>query len=93
MSYWVYILTNKTHSTLYVGVTNNLQRRVYEHKHDLVPGFTSRYRLKKLVFAEEAPDPVSAIDREKQIKRWRREKKNRLIESINPGWEEIDVSG
>lgn len=89
MSYWVYILTNHSNTTLYVGVTGNIERRIYEHKSHAVPGFTSRYRLTKLVYAEEAADPASAIAREKQIKRWRRAKKNWLVERVNPGWDEI----
>jgi putative endonuclease len=89
MSYWVYILTNCSRSTLYVGVTNNIERRVFEHKHHLVKGFTSKYRITRLVYAEEAEDAMSAIQREKQIKGWTRARKNELVESMNPGWVEI----
>ncbi|XOV89501.1 MAG: GIY-YIG nuclease family protein [Pseudomonadota bacterium] len=89
MSFWVYILTNKTHSTLYVGVTNNIQRRLFEHRSNRISSFTSKYRTYKLVFAEETTDASSAISREKQIKRWRREKKIALIERLNPGWEDL----
>ncbi|MEX2488539.1 MAG: GIY-YIG nuclease family protein, partial [Pseudomonadales bacterium] len=75
MSYWVYIITNQNHSTLYIGVTNNLLRRINEHKNGDIRGFSAKYRLKKLIYAEETNDVMSAIEREKQIKRWRREKK------------------
>ena len=90
-TYWVYILTNRTNRVLYVGVTGNLHERLSAHKSLSVPGFTSRYRATKLVYVEEAGDPASAIAREKQVKRWRREKKVALIESLNPGWEELEL--
>ena len=89
--YWVYILTNKNHTTLYVGVTNNIQRRLAEHISGELKGFSSKYQLTKLVFAESAEDVWDAIAREKQIKRWRREKKVALIESMNPKWLAIPV--
>jgi putative endonuclease len=76
--------------TLYTGVTNDLQRRVYEHKHKLTPGFTSRYNIDKLVFFESTSDIHSAIAREKQIKGWTRAKKIALIEQTNRGW--LDLS-
>jgi putative endonuclease len=75
--------------TLYVGVTNDLERRVYEHKQKLVPGFTARYRIDRLVFFEATPNVRSAIEREKQIKSWRRSKKIALIERDNPLWEDL----
>ena len=75
--------------TLYTGVTNDLERRVYEHKHHLVPGFTSRYGLTRLVYFEETSDVLAAITREKQIKGWLRRKKLALIESQNPEWEDL----
>jgi putative endonuclease len=75
--------------TLYTGITNNLRRRVYEHKQGLVPGFTARYKVTKLVYFESTRNPLAAIAREKQIKAWRREKKIALIESANPGWEAL----
>ncbi|RKY24845.1 MAG: GIY-YIG nuclease family protein [Planctomycetota bacterium] len=75
--------------TLYVGVTNNIKRRVYEHKNHLIPGFTDRYNVVRLLYVETTTDPVSAIKREKQIKRWRREKKVKLIDSLNPEWNDI----
>ena len=86
--YFVYMMTNASR-TLYVGVTNNLERRVSEHKQKLVPGFTSRYNITRLVYAETYPDPRSAIAREKQIKGWRRSKKVALIEAANPTWQDL----
>jgi len=86
--FYVYIMTNRSR-TLYAGVTNNLQRRVYEHKHKLVPGFTSKYNISQLVYFEVTSDVHSAIAREKQIKGWLRAKKIDLIESVNPGWVDL----
>jgi len=86
--YCVYILASRS-GTLYVGVTNNLLRRVYEHKHKLVPGFTKRYNIDRLVYYEATPDVRAAIAREKQIKPWRREKKVALIESKNRDWHDL----
>ena len=88
--YYVYILTNRTRR-LYVGVTNDLLRRVYEHKQKLVPGFTSKYNIAWLVHYETASDIHSAISREKQIKAWRREKKLALVETTNPGWKDLSA--
>ena len=87
--FYVYILTNKKHGVLYTGVTNNLERRVYEHKCKLVPGFASRYNLTRLVFLEETSDVTAAIAREKQIKGWLRKKKIALIESQNSDWKDL----
>ena len=81
--YYVYIMTNKSR-TLYTGVTNNLERRVYEHKHKLLPGFTSKYNITKLVYYEAGDDISVAIAREKQIKGWLLAKKIALIENMNP---------
>jgi len=86
--YSVYILTNPSR-TLYVGVTNNLARRVQEHKQKLVPGFTSKYNITKLVWYEHFSSPYDAISREKQLKGWRREKKLALIRSLNPDWTDL----
>jgi putative endonuclease len=86
--YYVYIMTNYAH-TLYTGVTNDLERRVYEHKKKLVTGFTSRYGLTSLVYYEFTEDVESAILREKQIKGWLRSKKVALIESMNPEWKDL----
>lgn len=88
--YYVYILTNWNNKVIYVGVTNNLKRRVYEHKNKLVDGFTKKYNINKLVYYEETADVNSAIKREKEIKKWRREKKNKLVESVNPQWDALD---
>ena len=86
--YFVYIMASKS-KTLYTGMTNNLERRVYEHKHKLVPGFTARYNINRLVYYEQTTNVRSAIEREKQIKAWRREKKIKLIESMNPEWKDL----
>jgi len=86
--YYVYILTNNS-KTLYTGVTNNLPRRIYEHKNKLVEGFTKKYNLTKLVYYEISEDVRSAIAREKQIKGWLRSKKINLIESTNPEWKDL----
>ena len=87
-SYYVYIMTNKS-KTLYTGVTNNLERRVYEHKNKLVAGFTSKYNITKLVYFEETNDVQIALAREKQIKGWLRSKKVALIEGENPEWKDL----
>ncbi|WP_353684680.1 GIY-YIG nuclease family protein [Thermodesulfovibrio sp. 3907-1M] len=87
--YYVYIMTNKYNTVLYTGVTNNLIKRVYEHKNKLVKGFTSKYNITKLVYYEIARDVNEAIKREKQIKSWSRDKKESLIESINPQWKDL----
>ncbi len=87
-SYWVYILASRNR-VLYIGVTNDLRRRVYEHKGHEVPGFSARYRIDKLVYFEQTDDVGAAIAREKQLKRWRREKKVTLIEACNPEWEDL----
>ena len=86
--YYVYIMTNRS-GTLYTGMTNNLHRRVWEHKQKLVEGFTKRYNITRLVYYEETPDVRSAIAREKQIKGWLRRKKIALIESVNPDWRDL----
>ena len=87
--YYVYILTNTYNTVLYIGVTNNLERRLYEHKNKLVDGFTKKYNLHKLVYFDTTTDVRSAIEREKQLKGWARAKKNALIESINPDWTDL----
>jgi len=87
--YFVYILTNKYNKVLYVGVTNNLIRRVYEHKNKLIIGFTSKYNINKLVYYESFPSVFDAIKREKEIKGWKREKKFALINSFNPKWKDL----
>ena len=87
--YWVYLLTNKPRSTLYVGVTNDLVRRVFEHREGLVKGFTARYGLKMLVYFERYDLPSAAIQREKNIKHWSRLWKLQLVESLNPQWRDL----
>lgn len=84
-TFFVYILASKS-GTLYVGVTNNIKKRVYEHKNHLVPGFTDKYDINRLLYFEKIGDSASAINREKQIKAWKREKKVALIDSLNPEW-------
>ncbi len=86
---YVYILANKRNGTLYVGVTNDLIRRVYEHKNDLTEGFTKKYQIHTLVYFENTGNIESAIKREKQLKRWQRQWKISLIEKQNPQWNEL----
>ena len=88
-SYWLYILASKRNGTLYVGVTNNLSRRIYEHKEKLREGFTERYNIVKLVYAEEFQDIYNAIQKEKRVKKWNRLWKLRLIEERNPDWRDL----
>jgi putative endonuclease len=87
--YYVYILASRRNGTLYTGVTSDLIRRVWEHKHDLVEGFTKKYRVHRLVWYEVAESPEAAIAREKQLKSWRRAWKLTLIESSNPEWRDL----
>jgi putative endonuclease len=89
-TYYVYILTNHSHR-LYIGMTNDLRRRNSEHKQKAIPGFTKRYNIDILVYYETFSNAPDAIAREKQLKRWRREKKITLIESQNPNWEDLLV--
>jgi len=84
--YYVYLLASRKHGTLYVGVTNNLVRRIYQHKTHAARGFSSRYNVHLLVWFESYDDPINAIAREKEIKKWRREWKVNLIEQSNPEW-------
>jgi len=86
--FYVYILANKNNRVLYVGVTNNLQRRLYKHKNKLIEGFTEKYNVNKLIYFEETESIKSAILREKEIKKWRREKKENLINTVNSKWED-----
>ena len=88
MTYWIYMMCSGTR-VLYTGVTNDLERRVYQHKHHLVPGFTSKYKITRLVYYEETCDVLSAIAREKQVKAWTRAKRVALIESVNPAWHDL----
>lgn len=91
MQYYVYILTNKSNRVLYIGVTNNLQRRVYEHKEKLIEGFTSKYNVNKLVYYEDTVDVKAAIEREKTLKKWARKKKEWLIKQYNPEWRDLSL--
>ena len=88
-SYYVYILASKRNGTLYIGVTNNLIRRVYIHKRDLNDGFTSKYQVHRLVYYESTGDIRGAIQREKQLKKWKRAWKIHLIETTNPTWRDL----
>lgn len=85
----IYIMANHHHNVLYIGVTSDLARRVWEHQQHLVPGFTSKYHCTKLVYVETTPDINEAIAREKELKGWRREKKDTLINSMNPEWRDL----
>src|SRR5476649_1428029 len=87
--YYVYIVTNKNNSVLYIGVTGNLENRIQEHRERLTEGFTKCYQATKLIYYEDYPDPTSAIAREKQLKGWRREKKIALIQKLNPRWNDL----
>ena len=91
MEYYVYILTNKNNTVLYVGVTNNLERRIYEHKSGMIEGFTKKYQTHKLIYFEATPNVDSAINREKQLKGWSRKKKEDLINSHNPTWKDLSI--
>ena len=87
--YHVYILSNKANTVVYIGVTGDLMRRLWEHRNDVANEFTKRYHVHKLVYYESTTDAQTAIDREKQLKKWRRAKKNELIESVNPAWKDL----
>lgn len=89
-TYYVYILASKSRR-LYIGVTNDLSRRMWEHNNKVVEGFTKQYNIDRLVYFEDTTDVKSAIEREKQLKGWRREKKITLIETINAAWEDLSV--
>lgn len=88
-NYCIYILTNKNNTVLYVGVTNNLTRRIWEHKSKLIEGFTKKYNVDKLVYFESFDNPKDAIKREKQLKAGSRKKKVELINKINPEWKDL----
>ncbi|MCC8942536.1 GIY-YIG nuclease family protein [Bradyrhizobium ivorense] len=89
MSYYVYILASRRDGAIYIGITNDLVRRVYEHRTKAVPGFTSKYNITQLVWFEIYDDPSSAIAREKELKKWRRSWKTQLIEATNPQWDDL----
>ena len=88
-NFYVYILSNPRHTVFYTGFTDDLERRVYEHKHQLLPGFTKKYNCNKLLYFEEFSDAESALHREQQIKRYTRAWKQNLIHSINPEWRDL----
>jgi putative endonuclease len=87
--YYVYILASRMYGTLYVGITNNLIRRIWEHKNDVVAGFSKDYRVHRLVWFEAHETPIGAITREKQIKKWNRDWKVNLIQAQNPEWNDL----
>ncbi len=89
--YYVYVLTNENNNVMYIGITNDLKRRVYEHKSNSIEGFTKKYHVHKLVYYEITTDVNSAIAREKQLKKWKRAKKNALVETLNPKWKELTI--
>lgn len=89
--YYVYILTNKTNKVLYTGVTNNIERRIFEHKNKTIPGFTTKYNVNKLVFVESFTNSLDAISAEKKIKGWIRIKKIELITKENPNWDDLSI--
>ncbi|MEJ8571392.1 GIY-YIG nuclease family protein [Microbaculum marinum] len=89
MAAWVYIMASRPYETLYVGVTSDLSRRIYEHREGLVPGFTDKYGVKTLVYVEQHATMPDAIVREKQLKRWKRAWKFELIEKLNPEWRDL----
>ena len=86
---YIYLMTNWNHRVMYVGVTNDLVRRVYEHKNKLMEGFTSRYNINKLVYFEDTRDIHAALAREKEIKQWRRVKKDALVQALNSDWRDL----
>lgn len=87
--YCVYIMTNKNNTVLYIGVTGNLKRRVTEHKNKIIKGFTEKYNCDKLVYFQQTENIMSALEREKQLKRWHREWKNNLINEFNSDWKDL----
>ena len=90
-TYYVYILASKSYGTLYIGMTNDLERRMYEHKNELISGFTKDYNVKRLVYFEDTTDVHAALEREKQLKKWKRVWKIDLIMKDNPSWRDLSV--
>jgi putative endonuclease len=90
-NYYVYIATNQTHTVLYIGMTNNLRRRISEHRNGAFSGFTRKYKVNKLIYYEHTTDVEAAIRREKQLKGWKREKKRKLIAHVNPNREDLPL--
>ena len=89
LNYYVYVLTNQARGTLYIGVTNNITRRFIEHVNESTRGFTEKYHLHRLVYIEQTSDIEAALNREKQLKQWRRQWKINLIEAVNPLWDDL----
>ena len=89
MQYYIYILSNWNDKVIYIGVTNNLKRRIYEHKNEIIDGFTKKYHVHKLVYYETTTDVKAALEREKQLKGWKREKKDSLVTDMNPNWKDL----
>jgi putative endonuclease len=88
-TFYVYILSNKRHGTLYIGVTSELQKRIYKHKNKMLEGFSKKYDLDKIIYYEIYKDSVTAITREKRLKKWKRQWKIKLIEEKNPTWSDL----
>jgi putative endonuclease len=88
-SYYIYLLTDWNNKVMYVGITNDLERRIYEHKNKVLNGFTEKYNIDKFVYFEHTPHVTAALEREKEIKKWRREKKNNLVQDQNPAWKDL----
>ncbi len=89
--YYVYILTNQNNNVLYIGVTNNIYRRIKEHKEKIIKGFTAKYNVDKLIYLEITNNIVDALEREKQLKRWHRQWKINLINQQNPNWKDLSI--
>ena len=89
-NFYVYIITNKNNNVFYIGITNNLPRRLYEHQNKLVPGFTKKYNVIKLIYFETFPTTYEAISREKQLKNWKRSWKTELIQKTNPNFDDLN---
>ena len=89
MSYYVYIIASRKDGAIYIGVTNDIVRRIHEHRIKAVPGFASKYNITRLVWFEIYEDPISAISREKELKKWKRAWKVQLIETQNPQWDDL----
>ena len=90
-TYYIYAMTNWNNEVLYIGMTSNLEKRLYEHKQKLVEGFTEKYNVNKLIYFETTSCAQSAVERERQLKGWTRKKKDQLIEAVNPNWEELKI--
>jgi putative endonuclease len=89
MNYFVYIIASRKDGAIYIGVSNDIVRRIYEHRNKVVPGFASKYNITRLVWFEMYDDPISAISREKELKKWKRSWKIQLIEKQNPQWNDL----